>query len=94
VPSQRWATVAEAACLGGAGSSALPTARHEFPEVQSTPLRLVSFAPVTFGVGVTVHAAEAAEGASSNATQPEKQQTDEVTGASMSRLHPTPALKL
>jgi hypothetical protein len=39
---------------------------HEFAEVQSTAFRLVSFAPATFGVGVAVHAAEAAEGVSSN----------------------------
>ena len=39
---------------------------HEFADEQSTPLRYVS-APATFGVGDTVHAADAAEGASSNA---------------------------
>ena len=44
-----------------------PTAMHEFAEVQSTALRLVSLAPATFGVGDTVHAAEAAEGVSNKA---------------------------
>src|SRR6185503_6357311 len=65
VPSQRSATVAEGVgSLKPAGNSAFPTAMHEFPAVQSTALRLVSFAPMTFGVGVTVHAADAAECAS------------------------------
>ena len=43
-----------------------PTAMHEFAEVQSTALRMV-FAPATFGVGGTLHAAEAAEGVSNKA---------------------------
>jgi hypothetical protein len=40
---------------------------HEFADEQSTPFRLVAFAPGTFGVGGTVQAAEAADGASSSA---------------------------
>src|SRR6187397_3748824 len=39
---------------------------HEFADEQSTALRYVS-APATFGVGDTVHAADAAEGVSSSA---------------------------
>jgi hypothetical protein len=39
---------------------------HDFADEQSTALRYVS-APATFGVGDTVHTADAAEGVSSTA---------------------------
>ena len=39
---------------------------HEFADEQSTALRYVS-APATFGVGDTVHAADAAEGVTNSA---------------------------
>jgi len=68
VPSQRSATVVTIGRdLNPVWVTALPTAMHEVAEVQSTPLRLVSFAPGTFGVGGTVHAAVATEGVSNNA---------------------------
>ena len=44
---------------------ASPTAMHEFADEQSTPNRFVSGR--AFSVGVTVHEADATEGASSNA---------------------------
>ena len=47
--------------------STKPTAKHEFADEQSTPNRLFAGPPMT-GVGVTVQAAEATEGASSSAT--------------------------
>ena len=40
---------------------------HEFAEVQSTAFRLVEVAASGFGVGGTLQAADAAEGASSSA---------------------------
>ena len=46
-------------------TSPQPTAMHEFADEQSTPNRLVRAA--TFGVGVTVQAADATEGASNSA---------------------------
>jgi hypothetical protein len=65
LPSQRSATVA--AVPPGALKVACPTAMHESADAQSTALRLVELAPSTFGVGGTVHAADAAEGVSSSA---------------------------
>jgi hypothetical protein len=46
--------------------STKPTAKHEFADEQSTPNR-VFVGPEMIGVGVTVHAAEAAEGANRSA---------------------------
>jgi hypothetical protein len=87
-PSQCSATVAEGVgSLKPAGNSAFPTAMHEFAAVQSTALRLVSFAPGTFGVGGTVHAAEAAQGVSSNAAVAIKTRR---TGRSDICCQPTP----
>jgi len=65
VPSQRSASVA--AVPPGALKVAFPTAMHEFADEQSTALRFVELAPSIFGVGGTVHAADAPEGVSSNA---------------------------
>ena len=44
----------------------VPTAMHEFADEQSTAWRLLSKAPSTLGVGGTVHAADATEGASAS----------------------------
>ena len=46
--------------------STKPTAKHEFADEQSTPNRVFAEPEMT-GVGVTVHAADAAEGANSSA---------------------------
>jgi hypothetical protein len=65
---------------------------HEFAAVQSTALRLVSFAPGTFGVGGTVHAADAAEGASSS--NPRAATRERTNGRSGNCLHATRATLL
>jgi hypothetical protein len=46
--------------------SGAPTAMHELADEQSTALSVVNEAPSTFGVGVTVQAADATEGVSNS----------------------------
>jgi hypothetical protein len=65
VPSQRSATGRKLRGFSDP-SSTTPTAMHEFADEQSTPDRLFA-GPEMVGVGVTVHAADAAEGANSSA---------------------------
>ena len=70
VPSQR-STVAYVSRAGAPQGTredlVEPTAMHEFADEQSTALSQVPLGPGTFGVGGTVQAADAVEGASSSA---------------------------
>jgi hypothetical protein len=73
VPSQR-STMGAASKGLKCPKAASPTAMHEFADEQSTPNRLVRAA--TFSVGVTVHAADAGEGARSIAAAAKKTRQD------------------
>ena len=75
VPSQRSATVVDLNTLNAGVNVALPTAMHELADEQSTALRKVSSAPATFGVGVTVQAAEASGGREQERGNREQDQT-------------------
>jgi hypothetical protein len=72
---------------------------HEFADEQSTALKFVFNAPSTFGVGGTVHAADAADGARSIAAVANKTRRDgrrDIWTATLRRAHavvnPTSAL--
>jgi hypothetical protein len=70
--------------------SASPTAMHEFADEQSTALKFVFDAPSTFGVGGTVHAADAADGARSIAAVANKTRRDgrgDICTATLRRAH-------
>ena len=72
--------------------SASPTAMHEFADEQSTALKFVSAAPSTFGVGGTVHAADAADGARSSAAVANKTRRDSRSDICTATLRPGHAL--
>jgi hypothetical protein len=88
-PSQR---SANPALLGGVKALPTPTAMHESADEQSTALRSVNEAPDTFGVGVTVQAADAVEGASSSARVATRERTNGRGGKCLNatRREPTP----
>jgi hypothetical protein len=77
-PSQRSATGPLAA---GGKALAAPTAMHESADEQSTAVSVVSHAPAAFGVGVTVQAADAVEGATSSTTVTKKSRQNDRSGA-------------
>src|SRR6187397_1426476 len=80
VPSQRSAAVEYVTVPGPprapVKTSAEPTARHDLADEQSTALSLVPVAPGAFGVGGTVQAADATEGASSSPTAATRERTN------------------
>jgi hypothetical protein len=69
-----------------------PTAMHAFADEQSTAFRFVPVAPSAFGVGGTVQAADAAEGASSNAAVATKTRRDGRNDICTATLRPGHAL--
>jgi hypothetical protein len=65
---------------------------HEFADEQATALKFVFNAPSTFGVGGTVHAADAADGARSSAAVANKTRRDGRSGICTATLRPDHAL--
>ena len=68
-----------------------PTATQELADAQSTASRLLVEAPATFGVGGTVHTADAAEGASSIAAAARKPTPDARSAITRRRYQRPPA---
>jgi hypothetical protein len=65
---------------------------HEFADEQATALKFVFNAPSTFGVGGTVHAADAADGARSSAAVANKTRRDGRSDICTATLRPDHAL--